>query len=553
MGEGICPTKARSTFVVCSSARSAPRSPWPRSCWQRRPSPPRARIWPTSSFPTRRSKPRRSIPAGDYTTPDKVARKGHAGLLPRDRFGEERARFRHPHRDVAANGADGTASSTATATAATAASSISAIPAWRPRSNAATPPRTPTWERRRQTRSTAIRSSAIRRNGRTGGCLSTHVMTVVGKDDRQGLLWRGAEAFLLHGLLDRRAAGAHRSEVLSRRLRRHSDRRAGRQPDLGARRGRLGLYRRKPRAGAQTLGRQARRCFTTPPSPPAAPRGNGLKSDPFIADPAACDFDPASLTCQGAGCARLPDLGRGRDREGVLFRARGPRRQDALLRMAGGKRGRAAQLERSSKRPPMRRASRPSTASSNGSLGATGTGAISISIATCPRSTRRSGRSSTARRPETSARSRRAAASCSSSRAGRIRSSRPFRPSRFTRGSATSSAATRRRRSSRGSSWRRARDIAALAAVSTASTRRISGRRAPRPTDADHDLFTALARWVEDGAAPRHVIATSYVGNDASKGIAMQRPLCPYPQKAWYNGGGDPNIAANYTCAVDNK
>jgi feruloyl esterase len=34
---------------------------------------------------------------------------------------------------------------------------------------------------------------------------------------------------------------------------------------------------------------------------------------------------------------------------------------------------------------------------------------------------------------------------------------------------------------------------------------------------------------------------------------AMQRPLCPHPQKAWYKGGGDPNIAANYICAVDNK
>jgi feruloyl esterase len=77
----------------------------------------------------------------------------------------------------------------------------------------------------------------------------------------------------------------------------------------------------------------------------------------------------------------------------------------------------------------------------------------------------------------------------------------------------------------------------------------------PRPpsTDGEHDLFTALASWVENGAAPSHVIATSYVGNDASKGIAMQRPLCSHPQKAWYNGGGDPNIAGNYTCAVENK
>jgi feruloyl esterase len=79
------------------------------------------------------------------------------------------------------------------------------------------------------------------------------------------------------------------------------------------------------------------------------------------------------------------------------------------------------------------------------------------------------------------------------------------------------------------------------------------GAPPPPSTDADHDLFTALARWVEDGVAPRHVIATSYVGNDASKGIAMQRPLCPHPQKAWYKGGGDPDIAANFTCAVEGK
>ena len=29
-------------------------------------------------------------------------------------------------------------------------------------------------------------------------------------------------------------------------------------------------------------------------------KGGGLKSDPFIADPMACDFDPAALTCKGA-------------------------------------------------------------------------------------------------------------------------------------------------------------------------------------------------------------------------------------------------------------
>lgn len=78
---------------------------------------------------------------------------------------------------------------------------------------------------------------------------------------------------------------------------------------------------------------------------------------------------------------------------------------------------------------------------------------------------------------------------------------------------------------------------------------------APHPpsTDPGHDLFTALVRWAEDGAAPSRVIATSYVDNDASKGIAMQRPLCPHPQKPWYKGGGDPNIAGYFNCAVENK
>ncbi len=72
----------------------------------------------------------------------------------------------------------------------------------------------------------------------------------------------------------------------------------------------------------------------------------------------------------------------------------------------------------------------------------------------------------------------------------------------------------------------------------------------PPALDASHDLFTAITRWVEDGVAPERVVATSYVGNDPSKGIEMQRPLCPHPQKAWYKGGGDTNIADNFVCAV---
>ncbi len=79
------------------------------------------------------------------------------------------------------------------------------------------------------------------------------------------------------------------------------------------------------------------------------------------------------------------------------------------------------------------------------------------------------------------------------------------------------------------------------------------GTSLPAPTtqqDADHDVMLSLARWVEQGAAPAKIVATKYVDNTPSKGVAFQRPLCPYPQVAKYKGSGDMNDAANFTCAV---
>ena len=73
----------------------------------------------------------------------------------------------------------------------------------------------------------------------------------------------------------------------------------------------------------------------------------------------------------------------------------------------------------------------------------------------------------------------------------------------------------------------------------------------PPSNDATHDMFVALAHWVEDGVAPTQIIATKFVDDDASKGIALQRPLCPYPQRGWYKGSGDVNDAGNFVCSVD--
>jgi len=72
----------------------------------------------------------------------------------------------------------------------------------------------------------------------------------------------------------------------------------------------------------------------------------------------------------------------------------------------------------------------------------------------------------------------------------------------------------------------------------------------PSQVDADHDIMRSLERWVEKGAAPDKVIGTKYVDNNPAKGVALQRPLCPYPQVAKYKGSGDMNDAANFTCAV---
>ena len=73
--------------------------------------------------------------------------------------------------------------------------------------------------------------------------------------------------------------------------------------------------------------------------------------------------------------------------------------------------------------------------------------------------------------------------------------------------------------------------------------------RGPEVTPRD-DLFAALTHWVEDGVAPDQVIATRYVDNAPAKGVALQRPLCAFPEKAWYKGTGDTNRADSFICAV---
>jgi len=55
-------------------------------------------------------------------------------------------------------------------------------------------------------------------------------------------------------------------------------------------------------------------------------------------------------------------------------------------------------------------------------------------------------------------------------------------------------------------------------------------------------MFNVLVDWVENGVAPDRIIAT---------GGGRSRPLCPYPQRAIYDGTGDPNLASSFICGGD--
>lgn len=68
------------------------------------------------------------------------------------------------------------------------------------------------------------------------------------------------------------------------------------------------------------------------------------------------------------------------------------------------------------------------------------------------------------------------------------------------------------------------------------------------PLDSQHDLVSALEDWVERGVAPAQITATKYVKDDPAQGIAMQRPICPYPEEPHYRGSGSTTDANNFMC-----
>lgn len=59
------------------------------------------------------------------------------------------------------------------------------------------------------------------------------------------------------------------------------------------------------------------------------------------------------------------------------------------------------------------------------------------------------------------------------------------------------------------------------------------------------DFLGALDGWVKTGAAPEKVTATKPPTPNAP---VMVRPVCAYPVKARYDGKGDPNVEASFSC-----
>lgn len=77
------------------------------------------------------------------------------------------------------------------------------------------------------------------------------------------------------------------------------------------------------------------------------------------------------------------------------------------------------------------------------------------------------------------------------------------------------------------------------------------------------DLLSPIQDWVENDMAPEQIIATQVGGGGASGGFAnptaggseqgevvRTRPLCPFPLEQTYDGSGDIDDAASFSCAL---
>ena len=63
------------------------------------------------------------------------------------------------------------------------------------------------------------------------------------------------------------------------------------------------------------------------------------------------------------------------------------------------------------------------------------------------------------------------------------------------------------------------------------------------------DALSPVVDWVERGVAPDRIIASKFpVAERGGCGKTQERPLCPYPRVAQYQGSGSTNDASSFVC-----
>ncbi|KAI1074542.1 Tannase/feruloyl esterase [Whalleya microplaca] len=74
----------------------------------------------------------------------------------------------------------------------------------------------------------------------------------------------------------------------------------------------------------------------------------------------------------------------------------------------------------------------------------------------------------------------------------------------------------------------------------------------PGYNDAAHDALLALMDWVEKDVPVDQIVATTWKESvDLQSGVLRQRPLCPYPQMARWDGQGNVDDAGSWSCGGD--
>jgi feruloyl esterase len=70
------------------------------------------------------------------------------------------------------------------------------------------------------------------------------------------------------------------------------------------------------------------------------------------------------------------------------------------------------------------------------------------------------------------------------------------------------------------------------------------------PGETHFDALGSMVEWVEHGVAPNRIIAGKLPPGESAGTENVQRPLCPYPQIARYQGSGSTNDASSFACTV---